>query len=96
MLESKVVELNEELNEAKKKIKKLEENQDKLSHHSKIVFLYKITHKTKNKLNGLLVERKNLYDKLDQVLSKNCDESEINLLLDSLSVNLNYSFILLN
>lgn len=37
MLESKVVELSDELKEAKNRIKYLEENQDKLFYHSKIV-----------------------------------------------------------
>lgn len=37
MLEAKVVELNDELNLAKKKIKQLEENQDKLSSNTKLV-----------------------------------------------------------
>lgn len=37
MLEAKVVELSDELKEAKNKIKILESNQDKLFYHSKIV-----------------------------------------------------------
>ena len=40
LLEAKAMELNNELQKAKKKIKKLEEGQDKLSYHTKIVFLF--------------------------------------------------------
>ena len=41
MLEAKVVELTDELNAAKRKIKQLEESQDRLSYHSKLVnFIY--------------------------------------------------------
>ena len=41
MLEVKVVELTDELNAAKRKIKQLEESQDRLSYHSKLVnFIY--------------------------------------------------------
>ena len=64
MLEAKVVELTDELNAAKRKIKQLEESQDRLSYHSKLVilillFIFYISIFEK-KLNGLLVERKNL------------------------------------
>lgn len=40
MLEAKVVELTDELNAAKRKIKQLEESQDRLSYHSKLVHLF--------------------------------------------------------
>ncbi len=40
MLESKVVELSDELAAAKLKIKNLEENQEKLTNHSKIVGIF--------------------------------------------------------
>ena len=39
-LEEHVIELNEKLNAAKNKIKQLEESQDKLPYHSKIVLLF--------------------------------------------------------
>ena len=42
MLEAKVVELSDELTAAKRKIKQLEDSQDKLSYHSKIVKLFKL------------------------------------------------------
>lgn len=53
MLESKVVELSDELKEAKNKIKDLEENQDKLFYHSRIViYIHFSNAQNKNSLTG--------------------------------------------
>lgn len=53
MLESKVVELSDELKEAKNKIKDLEENQDKLFYHSRIViYIHFPNAQNKNSLTG--------------------------------------------
>ena len=98
MLEAKVVELTDELNAAKRKIKQLEESQDRLSYHSKLVilillFIFYISIFEK-KLNGLLVERKNLYERL-AVAAKNEEDDSLNLLIDSLSVQINYYMLIL-
>jgi len=75
LLEKKVEHLTQELNATKKQLELNSNNMNKMSMQTKL-------------MNGLVQGKQQLFDKLEKMLQANVDESEVNLLIDSLRLRL--------